>query len=163
AEDARLLKVGGRVEFAHPLVRSGAYRSASPPDRQRAHAALAEATDIEKDPDRRAWHRAHATAVPDEEVAAELVRSAGRAQARAGIGAAAAFLERAAALSPDPRDRARRALEAAGAKQLAGASQAATALLGAAAHGPLDQRETALAQRIRGQIALDMRRTLEAV
>src|SRR5262249_29441630 len=113
AVDAGLLALGARVEFAHPLVRSAAYDSADGDDRPRGHRALADATDPERDPDRRAWHRARGTAGPDEDVAAELARSAGRAQARGGVAAAAAFLERAASLSPDPRTRAQRALEAA--------------------------------------------------
>jgi DNA-binding CsgD family transcriptional regulator len=163
AVDAGLLAIGARIQFAHPLVRSAAYHSAAADDRHHAHRALAEATDAERDPDRRAWHRARATRWPDEEVAAELVRSAGRAQARGGLAAAAAFLERAAALSPDPSVRARRALEAAAAKELAGAPQAASTLLTAALDGPLDERESALAQRLKGQIALDRMRLGEAV
>ena len=163
AADAALLSVGARVEFAHPLVRSAAYRSATPDDRCRVHRALAASTDSERDPDRRVWHLSRATAGTDEEIATELERSAGRAQARGGVAAAAAFLERAAALSPDPAERARRALRAANAKQLAGAPQAASALLAAAAAGPLDERGSALAERLKGQIALDLRRVREAV
>jgi hypothetical protein len=163
AVDAGLFSVGRRVEFAHPLVRSAAYRSAAPDDRRRVHRALAESTDRQTDPDRRAWHRARATPGTNEDVATDLERSAGRAQARGGVAAAAAFLERAAALSPDPAERARRALEAADAKQLAGAPQAAPALLAAAAEGSLDERESALAERLKGQIALDLRRFGEAV
>ena len=132
AVDAGLLDVTERVAFAHPLVRSAAYRSATADDRYRVHHALAEATDAERDPDRCVWHRARATPTPNEDVAAELEHSAGRARARGGVAAAAAFLERASALSPDPGKRARRALAAAEAKQLAGAPQAASRLLGTA-------------------------------
>ena len=107
AQDGGLLELGGRVEFAHPLVRSAAYRSAAADDRHRVHRALADATDAETDPDRRAWHRARATPGPDEEVAAELERSAGRAQARGGVAAAAAFLQRSVELTVDPARRAR--------------------------------------------------------
>jgi DNA-binding CsgD family transcriptional regulator len=163
AVDAGLLNVGGRVEFAHPCVRSAAYGSAAAGDLRRVHQALAAATDAQREPDRRAWHRAHATDGPDEEVASELERSAGRAQARGGLAAAAAFLESASALSPDPKERARRALEAADAKQLAGATEAAATLLATAASGPLDELESALAQRLKGQISVDSRRPVEAI
>ena len=162
AVDGGLLDVSGRIEFTHPLVRSAAYSSATADDRQRVHRALAEATDPERDPDRRAWHRARAAPAPDESVAAELERSAGRAQARGGVAAAAAFLERASALSPDPAKRAQRALRAAEAKQLAGAPGAASTLLAVAIDGPLDELESASAQRLKGQIALDLRRGGEA-
>jgi DNA-binding CsgD family transcriptional regulator len=163
AVDAGLLQIGARIEFAHPLVRSAAYHSAASDDRHHVHRALADATDPERDPDRRAWHRARATRWPDEDVAAELERSAGRAQARGGLAAAAAFLERAAALSPDPANRARRSLDAAEAKELAGAPQAAATLVSAALDGPLDERQSALALRLKGQIALDRMRLAEAL
>ena len=162
AADADLMRLSARVEFAHPLVRSAAYRSATSEDRRRVHRALAEATDETKDPDRRAWHLASAATGPDEDVALRLEQSAGRAQARGGLAAAAAFLERAALLSPDPRKRAQRTLKAAEAKQLAGAPQAAASLLAAAIGGPLDELEGASAQRLSGQIALDNRQGGEA-
>src|SRR6516225_3560627 len=120
AEADGLLELGAQVAFRHSLLRSAVYRAAPTEERQSAHRALAKATDAETDPDRRAWHRAHATFAPDEDVARELERSAGRAQARGGLAAAAAFLERAAALTPDRERRARRALDAARHKQLAG-------------------------------------------
>jgi DNA-binding CsgD family transcriptional regulator len=158
-----LLDLGAQVTFRHPLLRSAVYRAAAADERRSAHLALAVATDAETDPDRRAWHRAHATLAPDEEVADELERSAGRAQARGGLAAAAAFLERAAALTPDPGRRARRALYAARAKQLAGAPQEALTLLTAAAAGPLGDFDRAMLQRLHGQIALDTRRGGDAV
>ena len=136
AEAAGLIDIGARVRFRHPLVRSAAYRAASVPDRRDVHRALAEATDPQLDPDRRAWHRAHAAARLDETVADELERSAGRARNRGGIAAAAAFLERAAELTPDPADRGRRALAAAQAKFESGAPEAAHELLAVARDVP---------------------------
>jgi DNA-binding CsgD family transcriptional regulator len=154
AVDAGLLQVGGRVEFAHPLVRSAAYRSAAAENRHRVHRALAEATDAETDPDRRAWHLAQATPRPGEEVAAELERSAGRAQARGGVAAAAAFLQRAVALTVDPGRRAERALAAAEVSVQAGAFDAALGLLATAeAAGPLDEVQRARVDLLRGHIA----------
>jgi DNA-binding CsgD family transcriptional regulator len=158
-----LLDLSARVTFRHPLLRSAIYQSASADERRAAHRALAGATDAEADPDRRAWHRAQAALGPDEGVADELERSAGRAQARGGMAAAAAFLERAAGLTLDPDARARRALEAAAAKQLAGAPEEALSLLSAAEEGPLDDFDRAMRQRLHGQIALDLRRAGEAV
>jgi DNA-binding CsgD family transcriptional regulator len=153
AVEAGLVEFGARVRFRHPLVRSAAYRSAAFPDRQRMHAALAEATDPAVDPDRRAWHRAQATLGPDEEVAAELERSAGRAQARGGLAAAAAFLERSVVLTADPARRADRILAAAQATLQAGAFGKALQLLTTAEAGPLDEFTSARADLLRGQIA----------
>jgi DNA-binding CsgD family transcriptional regulator len=162
AEADGLLTVGGRVIFRHPLVRSAVYQAASAGDRRRAHGAIAEATDPGTDPDRRAWHRAQAAPQPDEDVAVELERSASRAQGRGGLAAAAAFLERAALLTPDPVRRAQRLLAAARAKRDAGALDAALALLVAADARPLCARGTAEVERMRGQIALDQRRASAA-
>ena len=115
AVEANLVEVGSRVQFRHPLVRSVVYGSAIPRERREVHAALGDATDLQRDPDRRAWHRANAAPGPDEEVAEELERSAGRARARGGLAAAAAFLERATVLSVGSPRRTERALEAASA------------------------------------------------
>ena len=163
AQSDGLLELGAQVAFRHSLLRSAVYRAAPAEERQSAHRALAAATDAENDPDRRAWHRAHATLAPDEDVADELERSAGRAQARGGLAAAAAFLERAAALTPDPGRRARRTLYAARAKLLAGAPHEALTLLATAAAGPLGDFDRAMLQRLHGQIALDLRRGGDAV
>lgn len=153
AEEAGLIEVGARVRFRHPLVRSAIYRAANLEDRRDAHRALAQATDPAHDPDRRAWHRAHAAAGPDESVAAELVRSADRAALRGGTAAAAAFLARAAELTPDPLQRGSRALDAAEAKRSVAELDAADALLGAAELAPLDELQRARAGRMRAQLA----------
>jgi hypothetical protein len=163
AVDAGLLNVGWRVEFAHPLVRSATYRAAAAGDRRRAaHLALAAATDGEADPDRRAWHRARATPGPDEEVAAELERSAGRAQARGGVAAAAAFLTRATELTPDPTRRGQRALDAAFANVQAGTFDAARTLISTASDGSLDESQRATIDLLRAQLAFASSRGTEA-
>jgi DNA-binding CsgD family transcriptional regulator/tetratricopeptide (TPR) repeat protein len=153
AVEAGLAEFGARVRFRHPLVRSAAYRSASVQTRQELHGALAEVTDPVVDPDRRAWHRAQAAPGPDEEVAAELEQSAGRAQRRGGLAAAAAFLERSAGLTLDPARRAQRALAAAQAKHQAGALDAALGLLAMAEAWPLDELQRARGDLLRAQIA----------
>jgi DNA-binding CsgD family transcriptional regulator len=159
---AGLLEFGARVRFRHPLVRSTAYWSASLKERQEAHRALAEATDPEIDPDRHAWHRAHAAPGPDEDVAEELERSAARAQARGGLAAAAAFLERSARLTLEPARRAERLLAAARAKRDAGAFEAALNLLVTLETEQLDPYSTAEAEHLRGQIALEQQRASDA-
>ena len=153
AEDAGLLQVRGRVKFTYPFARSAAYHSAAAEDRRRVHLALAEATDAETDPDRCAWHRARATRGPDEDVAAELERSAGQAQANGGRAAAAAFLERATELTLDPRRRAARGLAAAEAKHQAGAPETALRLLAGVEADSPDEIQRARAHLLRGRIA----------
>ena len=152
ATDAGLVELGAQVRFRHPLVRSAVYQAATPDDRRRVHEALAAVTDADIDPDRRAWHRAQATGGLDEEVAAELERSAGRARARGGLAAGAAFLERATELTPDAKRRALRALAAAQGKTQAGAPDAALRLLAVAQSGPLDELDQARAQLLHAQI-----------
>jgi DNA-binding CsgD family transcriptional regulator len=153
AQTDGLLEAGARVRFRHPLVRSAVYYSASLSQRRAVHAALAEVTNRDQDPDRRAGHLAMAAPGPDEEVAAELERSAGRAQARGGMAAAAAFLHRAVDLTADPAGRAERALAAAQTSLQAGAFDAAAELLTMAMAGPLDDLQQARVDLLRGQMA----------
>jgi hypothetical protein len=153
AAEAGLAEFGTRVRFRHPLARSAAYRLGSAQERREAHGALAEVTDPQLDPDRRAWHRAQAAPGPDEDVAAELERSADRARARGGLAAAAAFLKRAATLTLDPSLRAGRALGAAQAQVQAGAYDPAWDLLAMAGTGPLTSSQQATVDLVRGQLA----------
>jgi DNA-binding CsgD family transcriptional regulator len=162
AEDAQLVEIGTRVRFRHPLVRSAVYRAAAPSERRAAHGALAEATDAAADPDRLAWHRARAAVGVDEAVAAELERSADRAQARGGAAAAAAFLAHAAELTPDSAERGRRALAAAQAKFDAAASDAALDLLATAELAPLDELQRARLERLRAEIVFARTRGSDA-
>jgi DNA-binding CsgD family transcriptional regulator len=163
AAAAGLLEIGVRVRFRHPLVRSAVYWSASAEQRRTVHGALAQATDPESDPDRRAWHQANAAPGPDEDVAAELERSAGRAQARGGLAASAAFLERATELTPEPARRGERALAAALARYRAGAPDAAQRLLSLAEAGPLNKLQRAQVDLVRAQIAFTVNRGADAV
>ena len=142
AEAAGVIEFGPRMRFHHPLMRSAAYRAADLTERRAIHRALADATDPQSDPDRRAWHAANAAAGPDDAVAAELEASADRAQSRGGIAAAAAFLERATALTSDPAQRGARAIAAAQAKRDAAAPAAAYELLAIAELGAVVRSPT---------------------
>lgn len=153
AAAAGLIEVGTRVRFRHPLVRAAAYRTAPAEVRVAAHRALADASDSHLDPDRRAWHRAHAATMPDESVAAELVASADRAHLRGGTAAEAAFLARAAELTLDPALRGTRAIAAAEAKAAAAAPEAADELLAVAELSPLDAVSQARLERLRAALA----------
>ena len=161
-ETEGLLMIGERVAFLHPLVRSAVYRSASPGERRAVHLALAEVTDASAGADRRAWHLAAAAAGPDEAVAAELERSAGRAQARGGLAAAAAFLRRSVALTRDPERRVDRALAAAQACLQAGRFDAAVELLAAAEVHELDELRRARVQLLHAELAYAQDRGSEA-
>jgi DNA-binding CsgD family transcriptional regulator len=162
AESAGLIEVGARVRFRHPLVRSAVYGAAAPAERRQVHQALAEVTDARADRDRRAWHLAAAAAAPDEGIAAELERAAGRAQARGGLAAAAAFLERSASLTPDASRHAQRALDAAQAKYEAGDLDDALALLATADAGAVDDLHRARVDLLRAQIAFASSRGTDA-
>lgn len=153
AQPSELVEFGTRVRFGHPLVRSAIYHSATAEQRRAAHQALADSTDPQTEPDRRAWHHAAATGGPNEAVAEELVRCAGRAAARGGVAAAAAFLERAATLTLDPPRRIERMLAAAQNKYQAGAYQAALELVAAAESKPFQQAQIVRARLLRAQIA----------
>ena len=161
-ESEGLLTLDGAVTFRHPLVRSAVYASADPNERREVHRALAEATDPQAAPDRRAWHRSQATLMPDEGVAAELEGSAAAAQARGGFAAAAAFLERSVALTTEPARRSDRAIRAAEAKRVAGALNAALELAAVAESGPLDDVQRARLDVLRGRVAFAGRRGNDA-
>jgi len=158
AEANGLLEIGARVRFPHPLVRSAVYRAASPPDQRRVHGALGAVTDPRLDPDRRTWHRGQAVLGTDEDAAADLERSAGRARARGGLAASAAFMKRAVELTPEPAVRAARALEAAQTAHEAGGFEVAFELLTLAAAGPLDELRGARLALLRAQLGLYMAR-----
>jgi DNA-binding CsgD family transcriptional regulator len=161
-ESEGFLDVGPRVVFRHPLVRSAVYRGAGAKERSAVHRALAEATDPQIDPDRRAWHLGQAISMPDEAIAAELEHSAGRAQARGGLAAGAAFLERAANLTPEPRRRSQRLLAAAGAKRDAGDLDGALGLVAGVDLGALEGLDGGRVRFLEAQIALEQRRAVDA-
>jgi DNA-binding CsgD family transcriptional regulator len=156
------VEFASRVRFRHPLVRSAIYGAAAVEDRQLVHQALAEATDPDSDPDRRAWHRARAATGPHEEVAGELERSAERARSRGGASAAAAFLERSTELTADPVLRGVRALVAANAKFEAGLPEAASRLLAVAELSPLTELQLAQVARLRARMSFAERRGSDA-
>ncbi|WP_329585739.1 AAA family ATPase [Streptomyces sp. NBC_01362] len=162
AEESGLLAIGGRARFRHPLVRSTVYRSAGLDDRRAVHRALAEVV-ADTEPDRKAWHSAQAACKPDEDVAAALERSAERARARGGVAAAAAFLEKAANLTPDLARRGVRAVAAARAKRDSGDAEAALSLLSMAEAGPLDDLQRATVATLRARMAFDRNRDDAAV
>ncbi|MHA6621460.1 helix-turn-helix transcriptional regulator [Pseudonocardia sp. DLS-67] len=159
---AEFVEFGSQVRFRHPLLRSAIYQAAPPDARRKAHWALGQVTDPERDPDRRAWHRAQAAAGTDEDVAAELERRAGRAQARGGPAAAAAFFERASELTPDPERRGKRQLAAAYAELQGGMADSALRLLALADASPLRAMERALADRLRARVAFTTNHGREA-
>jgi len=161
-ETEGFLQVGPRVVFRHPLIRSAVYGGAGVRERSAIHLALAEATDPRIDPDRRAWHLGQATSMPDEEVAAALEHSAARAQARGGIAAGAAFLARAADLTPEARRRSQRLLAAAGAKRDAGDLDGALGLVAGVEQDALDELGAGQVRLLEAQIALEQRRAVDA-
>lgn len=163
AQQADALVVAGRVRFRHPLIRSAVYRNATPADRRAVHRALADATYHDRDPDRRAWHRASATVEPSEEVAGALVRSAESARTRGGAAAAAAFLERSAELTPDPNLRVERLLAAADAKHDAGAAEGSLRLLDLLRDLALDPHQEALVGRLRARAGYTLHRDRSAL
>jgi DNA-binding CsgD family transcriptional regulator len=158
-----MLTLDAGVVFRHPLVRSAVYRASEPSERSEVHRALAAAMDPQVDPDRRAWHRGQAASMPDEDVAADLERSAARAQARGGFAAAAAFLERSSALTLDPARRAGRALAAAQAKLQAAALDDALRLVATAESGELSELGQARAELLRAQVSFLSTRGSDAV
>ena len=161
-EESGLLQVGAKLEFRHPLVRSAAYRLAAMGARRLVHRALAEVTDPERDPDRRAWHQALAAPGPDEQVAGELERCADRAQTRGGYAAEAAFLERALTLTADLDRRGARALAAARARLAAGEPRTCRDLLSITESGQLDKRGSAEVEVLRARLAFSLGRGSEA-
>jgi DNA-binding CsgD family transcriptional regulator len=162
AEAVGLVSVAGQIRFRHPLVRSAVYRSAAVSQRQLVHRVLAAVMDPESDGDRIAWHRAHAASAPDEQIAAALERSAGRARARGGVAASAAFLAYATELTPDPATRGNRALAAAQEKLRAGAPDAALDLLDTAEAAPLEERQRARVELLHARIAFAVHRGRDA-
>jgi DNA-binding CsgD family transcriptional regulator len=152
ADEEQLLNIGSRVRFHHPLVRSAAYVAGSPEDRRAVHLTLAAATDAQADPERRVWHLAAAATEPDEDVATALEQAAAKIQARAGVAASAAFLQRSVMLTAEPGRHADRALAAALAHLHAGAFDIALGLLARAEAHAVDDLQRARVEQLRGQV-----------
>jgi DNA-binding CsgD family transcriptional regulator len=143
---------GDSVRFRHPLMRSAVYHGTIDGDRRRAHAALSEAGTSDADRDRRAWHRAAATIIPDEELASELQDAAERARARGGYASAAALLRRSAELTPGDGRRAERKVTLAEAELRAGHAERARELVDAALPRLTDDVARGLAKQLNGEI-----------
>ena len=158
----RLVSLQPTVRFRHPLVRSAIYAKASDGDRRAAHRALADAFEPADDPVRRVWHLAQSLDGPDAAMAEALERTADSVQKRGGSAAVAAFLARAAALTPDAASRARRELGAARARLQSGDPDGALSLLSLAEARGLDARLSAHAQLLRGQLSFHTTRGGEA-
>jgi DNA-binding CsgD family transcriptional regulator len=158
-----LLTIDDRVTFRHPLVRSAVYQGATMADRRRVHRAIAEVTDPLVDPDRRAWHRASAATGPDEAVAEDLELSAQRAQARGGLVAAAAFLQRSVALTEQPSLRVRRARAAARVSVHAGEFDLAARMMTIVETAATDDDQVAHALLLRGQLAFASGRPRDSI
>ncbi|MFD0413460.1 AAA family ATPase [Streptomyces sp. NPDC127108] len=161
AEDAGLVELGPQLRFRHPLVRSALYTSATPRLRRKVHGALAEATDAATDPDRQVWHRAHAVVEADENVASELERSSERARTRGGFAAAAAFMERAAQLTPEAGRQSGRLIAAARLRLQAGSPATARTLVARAELRLKDHRRTQ-ARLLRARIDFQLGHTPQA-
>jgi DNA-binding CsgD family transcriptional regulator len=149
-----LVRVDALIRFRHPAMRSAVYAAAPAADRRRVHRALADATDPTADPDRRAWHRGAAASGPDEEIASDLERHAGRAQVKGGWTAAAVLLGRAAALTPDPTRRAQRMLAAGQARFEAGDLDEAMRLLARTDSRLLEKRQAAQLEQSMAQVVV---------
>ncbi|MEJ3653315.1 LuxR C-terminal-related transcriptional regulator [Actinomycetes bacterium KLBMP 9759] len=143
------------VTFRHPLIRAAAYQDAPHHQRVAVHGAFADALTGPDETDRRVWHLAAATTRPDDAVAAELERSAVRAQHRGGTMAVSAAYERAGRLSTDPVQRARRISVAAQAAWDAGKPDRAARLAAEAASLTDDPVITADALFVQAQIEYD--------
>ena len=157
AEEAGLVHVQAtRLEFRHPLVRSAVYQGAPLSRRRAAHRSLATVLDGDAEADRRAWHRAAASVEPDPAVGDELEHAARRARRRSGFAAASLAFERAAALTPEDRDRVRRLTSAAENAWLSGRPKRALMLFERARPVASEPVQRADIERGRGLIELNV-------